>query len=676
MKLNIQLCAAALLLGGAFASCDDFLDKEPPSYIVPSDYYTAEDQVLAIANQFYQDVLPAHSGWGYGTFGTDDNTDNQAGMGASSKYAKGQWKVGQTNGNWAWGNIRNINYQLNAIMTNYDAKKISGSDANIRQYIGEIHFFRAYCYFDMLQKWGDLPIVTQAFPDDEAILVAANKRSPRNKVARFILNDLDSAITYMTDGFESRRTRVSPDVARLFKSRVALYEGSWLTNFKGTPFVPGDAKWPGASKDYNKDFKYEAGSIDAEAKYFFGVAAEEADKVASKYVENLSENTGIVPQAASDTNPYFYEFGNTDMTAYPEVLLWKEFSKSLGIENNVEVAIQHGDIAAGITRGMVEGFLMKDGKPAYDSQYEYSDTSVNKVWVNKDPRLQIFLKRPGQKNVFKNMDYTAGDHAIQTEPVPNITNRSSEKGYSTGYAIRKGGTFDRALCGNGQGYTASITFRATEALLNYIEAEYMLYQDQNINHGNIVKYWEAIRKAAGFTGSAINPQTTIDATNMAKETAGLTTGTAYDWGAFTAGKPVDATLYSIRRERRCELMAEALRWMDLERWRSLDQLIQHPYHIEGIRIWNTPMEKWYPGLADEVGDAVSAKDRGEYLRPYEIQTENNLYYNGFTWAMAQYLQPMPIKQFLLTATDHASVDQSPLYQNPYWPTTADEPAEQ
>lgn len=675
MKFNIKLYTVVLLMGGTFASCSDFLDKEPPSYIVPSDYYKTEDQVLAVANQFYQDILPSHGGWDYGTFATDNNTDNQAGMGYDNKYIKGEWKVGQTNGNWAWGNIRNINYQLNTIAANYKAGAITGSDTNLRQYIGEIHFFRAYCYFDMLRKWGDLPIITEAMPDDEAILVAANKRRPCNEVARFILADLDSAITYMTDGFDSRHTRISPDVARLFKSRVALYEGSWLTNFKGTPFVPGDAKWPGAAKDYNKDFKYEAGSIDEEAKYFFGVAVEEADKVASKYVNELSKNTNVVPQSADDSNPYFYMFGNTDMSKYPEVLLWREYSKSLGILDNVEVAVQFGNIGVGLTRSMVEGFLMADGKPAYASEYKYDDSSVNEVWKNKDPRLQLFMKRPGQKNVFKDLDYAAGDHAVETEPVPNISQRSAEKGYSTGYTLRKGGTFDKALCGNGQGYTASITFRATEALLNYIEAEYMLYQDQNINHGNIVKYWEAIRTAAGFTGSAVNPQTTINATNMAEETTGLTSGTAYDWGAFTAGKPVDATLYSIRRERRSELMAEGLRWMDLERWRSLDQLIQHPYHIEGIHIWNTPMEKWYTDLEKGVGEYISAKDRSEYIRPYEIQTTNNLAYNGFTWAMAQYLQPLPIKQFLLTATDHASVDQSPLYQNPYWPTTPDEPAE-
>ena len=47
-----------------------------------------------------------------------------------------------------------------------------------------------------------------------------------------------------------------------------------------------------------------------------------------------------------------------------------------------------------------------------------------------------------------------------------------EKAYSTGYALRKGGSFYQNQCGNGQSYTGSITFRAVEALLNYIEASY------------------------------------------------------------------------------------------------------------------------------------------------------------------------------------------------------------
>ncbi len=39
-------------------------------------------------------------------------------------------------------------------------------------------------------------------------------------------------------------TRISPAVAHLFASRVALFEGSWLTNFAGTPFVPNGEGWP------------------------------------------------------------------------------------------------------------------------------------------------------------------------------------------------------------------------------------------------------------------------------------------------------------------------------------------------------------------------------------------------------------------------------------------------
>lgn len=284
MKLyKITYLSAILVLTSSLISCEDFLDKEPPSYVVPEDYYSAEDQIQAVANKFYANVLPSHEQWSYGTFALDENTDNQAGLSADNKYALGQWKVGLENDNWAWTNIRNINYSLNTILNNYEANKITGSDTNIRQYIGEIYFFRAYCYFDMLQKWGDLPIIKEALPDDNDILVEANKRSPRNEVARFILEDLDNAISYMTDNFDSRKNRLSPDVAKLLKSRVALFEASWLKNFNGTPFVPNGEGWPGKEKNYNADYQFPSGSIENEINYFYTVAAESAQEVAEKY---------------------------------------------------------------------------------------------------------------------------------------------------------------------------------------------------------------------------------------------------------------------------------------------------------------------------------------------------------------------------------------------------------
>ena len=661
---------ALCLVGATFTACDDYLEQTPPSYLTPEGFFSSDSKVQAAANQLYQDVLPGHSQWSYGLYASDNNTDNQAGFSSDGKYGDGLWKTSSSNGNWSWSNIRNINFQLSTILSAYNNGEVSGSETAARQYIGEIYFMRAYCYFDMLQKWGDMPIIADPMPDDEAVLVENNKRSPRNEVARFILSDIDKALEYMVDGFDKRNTRINPDAALTFRSRVALYEGSWLTYFAGTPFVPLGQGWPGASKDYNASYQYPTGSVEAEAKFFLEEAAKSAEKVAEKYKSSLAINTGEIPQKeGDDENPYFNIWGTLDMSNSPEVLLWREYNKGLSVNNCVEVALQHGDYGVGITRSLVESYVMTDGKPIYASSYAYSDQTIADVATNRDPRLTIFLKVRGQINMFKNMD-ASEDHGVEVEPTPDIIGKNAEVNYSTGYAIRKGGTFDKAQTGNGNCANAACIFRATEALLNYIEAEYML--TKSISSGHIVEYWTAIRTAAGFVGEATDPSVTIAATDMSKETA--------DWGAYSAGELLtDVTLYNIRRERRCELIAEGLRNMDLHRWRALDQLMTTRVHIEGIHLWNTPMQDWYDAqslVADASSQAtVSAPSLSEYYRPHEVNEANNSFYNGLTWHMAHYLEPLPLKQFLLTASDHATYSKSPLYQNPYWPTEPDMPAE-
>lgn len=69
---------------------------------------------------------------------------------------------------------------------------------------------------------GDFPIITDCLPDNIEVLREASKRQPRNKVARFILEDLDKAIDMMQDNTEFGKNRLTKNVAYLFKSRVAL----------------------------------------------------------------------------------------------------------------------------------------------------------------------------------------------------------------------------------------------------------------------------------------------------------------------------------------------------------------------------------------------------------------------------------------------------------------------
>jgi hypothetical protein len=183
------------------------------------------------------------------------------------------------------------------------------------------------------------------------------------------------------------------------------------------------------------------------------------------------------------------------------------------------------------------------------------------------------------------------------------------------------------------------------------------------------EYWRAIRTRAG-----VDPDysKTITATDMSKEALN-------DWGAYSKGVLLNPTLYNIRRERRNELMAEGLRYMDLRRWRAMDQMINNPYHIEGIKIWGE-MQNWYKnddGSSQLIYGTdkanVSSPERSMYLRPYE-KVSTSLVYNGYKWSMAHYLQPIAVQHFLITASDGKTVSTSPIYQNPGWPTVAGEGA--
>ena len=83
-------------------------------------------------------------------------------------------------------------------------------------FLGEAYFLRAQEYFFRLRKLGDFPIITRSLPDDREVLIEASRRYPRNKVARFIIADLDSAANLLSDGSGiGGRARITRDVALL-----------------------------------------------------------------------------------------------------------------------------------------------------------------------------------------------------------------------------------------------------------------------------------------------------------------------------------------------------------------------------------------------------------------------------------------------------------------------------
>ncbi|MNK96370.1 SusD family protein [compost metagenome] len=636
-------------------SCNKYLDIDPPSQIIPEVYLTEESQLAAYTIARYPDLLPSHGAWSFGTFGIDGNTDNMAVPNLDNRFIPGQWRVESTGGDWDFSNIYQMNYFINTVVPKWKEKKLLGNASNVEHYIGEAYFLRAYVYFTKLQALGDFPIIKNVMSDkDKNILIEASKRSPRNEVARFILSDLDSAITLLkTNSPDGKKQRISQQVAQLLKSRVGLFEGTWLKYFKGTAFVPKGAGWPGASKDYLNSYAFPSGSIDGEIDFFLSESMKAAAAVADAVT--LVNNTGII-ESANNENPYFSMFGAVDMSGYSEVLLWRQYNQNL-VTHNVPVYQQRSNYAVGLTRSMVESFLMKNGLPIYASGSGYhGDDYIQNVRQDRDGRLQLFLKEPGQKNVLINVG--AGTHYTLVEPNPSIWETDRERRYTTGYAIRKGISYDGLQTNNGAGYTGSITFRASEAYLNYMEA---CYEKNGSLDGKAESYWRAIR-----TRAKVDPDfnATIAATNMSLEKK--------DWGVYSAGQFVSPTLYNIRRERRSELMAEGLRLMDLKRWRAMDQLITTPDHYEGFKLWG-PMKEWYTESQLKYGatsdqSVVSDPALSIYLRPLEVRS-NALSYAGIKFALAHYLSPIAIEHFQLTSTD-GQVENAVIYQNPGWPLVA------
>lgn len=643
-------------------SCQDFLEREPLSAITPENYLNEESQLAAYSIGRYNVITDM------GFYEKDTHTDIEASRYHDNRYVPGEWKVPQNGGDWYFNDIYQSNYFLERVIPKWKSGLITGNADNINHYIGEVYFLRAYNYFNKLVALGDFPILKTTLPDNREILTNASRRMPRTEVARFIVSDLDSAIMLMKNvSPDGRKNRLSSLSAQLFKSRVALFEASWLKYFKGTEFVPNGPSWPGAQKDYNKSYNFPSGSIDGEIDYFFTQAMEAAKSVASaiKLTENnmkqevdMSYNEYAV---ACASNPYLQMFSEVNLSPYNEVLFWRAFDVGLGIRHSYVIRVQEGG-GVGYTRGLVDGFLMLNGLPIYAEGSGYlGDDYIKDVRKKRDRRLNFFLAEPGQINIL--YPSPLGTHGSPVAIIPDILNLLGNHDQPTGYHHTKGNNYDGVHYGEHTGgSTGSIIFRASEAFLNYIEA---CYEKTGTLDADAIQYWKSLRERAGVDTDIYK---TIDATDLVKESR-------IDWGVYSAGEFVDKTLYNIRRERKSELMGEGLRYMDLKRWRALDQMVGIPYHIEGFKLWG-PMQEWYSpaSLTYNIGNESTVSDPAlsPYLRIYQ-KTPTSLAFNGYRWTMAHYLNPIAVQHFLIT-TENADVANSPIYQNPGWPIEANKGA--
>jgi len=513
MKLKIALYLAAMFAIVQMACKKDFLDKYPLDQITTVDFWKTSNDLKLYVAQFYPAAFNHPPGdWQSGDFINDIQSDDVGSVLADTKLQGA--RVVPASGGWDYSNIRG----LNIFMANYD--KVKDPFDSYKMYVGEAYFLRAFFYFKLVMEYGSVPYVSVPLGTNSEELYGP--RTARNLVIDSIVNDLDKAIEYLPSGKQEGSTRLSREIALLFKSRVCLFEGSW--------------------EKYHADDAFKVD--DPQPGKYFDLAALAAKRLIESGLYSVY-STGT-PQW-----DYFNLFSQVDYSANTEVMFWEKFDVSLGKGNVFQFQIATGKSnGSGMTKSFVESYLCKDGRPIVlqngtTNPLYHGDANLKTVAENRDPRFVQTIFTPGFP-----MKISGRDTTFFKEPGVN------EPGLSrcpTGYQINKFLNFDPVHYASLEtlpvGFTGWIIFRYAEALLNYAEAK---AESGTITQADVDLTINKLRDRVGMPHLSI--------ANIERDP---------HWQF----PELPAVLNEIRRERRIELACEGFRGLDISRWAVADKLI-------------------------------------------------------------------------------------------------------
>lgn len=138
---------------------------------------------------------------------------------------------GAFNGIWSYDyeGISRANMAINTL-NNPDITTNTGLDNTTRdRLLGEVHFLRAFYYFDLLNNFGGVPLLTEPLEDFSSAYEVSNRASEEEVIA-LIENDLEAAVNYLPEqkfSNPSEPWRVSIGAAKAMQAKVDLYQENW-----------------------------------------------------------------------------------------------------------------------------------------------------------------------------------------------------------------------------------------------------------------------------------------------------------------------------------------------------------------------------------------------------------------------------------------------------------------
>jgi hypothetical protein len=385
-------------------------------------------------------------------------------QGGPNAISNGSRNVPNVSGDW--NDRYDEIFTANNILEKAGRAKVSEAVRN--RYYGEARFFRAYAYFDLLKKYGDVPLVLKTLDINSPELYMA--RTPRAEVIAQIYQDLDFAAQWLPARANlpaAEFGRVTQSAAWALKARAGLYEGTRgkFHNIAG---------W----QDHLTQSVAAAQSVMGQGHTLY----------------------------ASYTNLFLHAGEGAANTENILVKIYGVSNTNLILGHNNARDLENGRMAP--TRNLIRQYLYSDGLPAFNVDgtpsatrsplfvAEGSEPSYNTVLTNRDPRLGFTV-------------YRAGDEAYKGPWVP-----TTSLGARSAFAAKKGfSILDQTI--NNAAVVDRILIRYGEVLLTYAEAKYEL--TESISDADLNLSINLLRTRAGFTPKLTNAFVTTNNLSMREE---------------------------------------------------------------------------------------------------------------------------------------------------------------
>jgi hypothetical protein len=536
MKNKIIIVLFALIL---FSGCiKDTLDRKPLNMVSDADVWASE-QLIDIYLVALYNALPT----GFGSLPFLANLTDEGSYHEENPPVNdfGQNALAQNTGMYSW--IRKANYFLGRVET------ASISEDKIKKYIAECRFIRAFYYFDLVKKYGGMPIIkeVQTF-DNNNVESLAVPRNTEDEVYDFILKELDAAIVDLPDSWDANNSnRVTKLVAQSLKSRAMLYAGSIA--------------------------KYGKVQIN-------GLVGIPASKANAYYTESM--NASKIVMDSKVFNLYDKLYNPTSKAGDPV----KNYQNIFLDKNNVEIIFQKAytfpdkphswdnlNIPEGFTTNqgsaicplldLVESYEYVDGTPGILDVEGKVFNSPDDLYKDKDPRFHASIFRSESPYIGRNVQIYRGIYDVDNKlydsehvPFPKDPTKlqvgldgpyPSGNYTKTGFYIKKITNASKAVVEPNYSDQNYIEIRYAEILLNYAEA--------------------SVETGTDLTQG-------LNAINLVRNRAGIRPLTAAEF-----------TVDRVRNERKVELAFEDKRFWDIRRWRIGTDLFK-----------NTLMRGLYPYL--------------------------------------------------------------------------------